>query len=74
MQCGQCPGTKTGDPPALAGNMITTPRAKDELPISRRAKRSAPCYSGGLAAKPLPFVRRHFADRAIDRLVMLAFR
>jgi len=39
-----------------------------------RAKRPRTRYSGGLAAKPLLFLRRHLSDRLFDRLVMLGFR
>ena len=38
------------------------------------ARRPAIRYSGGLAARPLLFLRRHFSDRMFDRLTMLAFR
>ncbi|TCU49292.1 short-subunit dehydrogenase [Novosphingobium sp. PhB57] len=38
------------------------------------ARRPATRYSGGLAARPLLFLRRHLSDRMFDRLVMLAFR
>jgi len=38
------------------------------------ARRPATRYSGGLAARPLLFVRRLLSDRMFDRLVMTAFR
>ena len=38
------------------------------------ARRPAIRYSGGLAARPLLFLRRHLSDRMFDRLTMLAFR
>jgi NAD(P)-dependent dehydrogenase (short-subunit alcohol dehydrogenase family) len=37
-------------------------------------RRPAIRYSGGLAARPLLFLRRHLSDRMFDRLTMLAFR
>jgi hypothetical protein len=39
-----------------------------------KARRPATRYSGGLAARPLLFLRRLHSDRIFDRLVMTAFR
>ncbi|PXA83392.1 short-chain dehydrogenase/reductase [Nostoc sp. 3335mG] len=39
-----------------------------------KAKRPATRYSGGLAARPLLFLRKILSDRMLDRLTMLALR
>ncbi|WP_158811313.1 oxidoreductase [Beijerinckia sp. L45] len=52
-------------PPSIVSEMVMK-----ALGASRPAIR----YSGGLAARPLLFLRRHLSDRMFDRLVMLAFR
>lgn len=52
-------------PPSVVSNMVIK---------ALRAKRPRTRYWGGLAAKPLLFLRRHLSDRLFDRLVMLGFR
>ena len=52
-------------PPSVVSDMVVK---------ALRAKRPRTRYSGGLAAKPLLFLRRHLSDRLFDRLVMLGFR
>ena len=59
MQAGKAP------PPSIVSDMVMRALA---------ARRPATRYSGGLAARPLLFLRRHLSDRMFDRLLMLAFR
>ncbi len=57
-------GLKT-PPPSVVSDMVMR---------ALKAKRPAPRYSGGLAARPLLFLRKILSDRMLDRLTMLAFR
>jgi len=52
-------------PPSVVSDMVMK---------ALRARRPAIRYHGGLAARPLLFLRRHLSDRMFDRLVMLGFR
>jgi short-subunit dehydrogenase len=52
-------------PPSLVSNLVMN---------ALGARRPAIRYSGGLAARPLLFLRRLLSDRMFDRMVMLAFR
>jgi NAD(P)-dependent dehydrogenase (short-subunit alcohol dehydrogenase family) len=52
-------------PPSVVSDMVMR---------ALTAKRPAPRYSGGLAARPLLFLRKILSDRMLDRLTMLAFR
>jgi len=52
-------------PPSVVSDMVV--KAID-------SKKPAVRYSGGLAARPLLFLRRHLSDRMFDRLIMIPFR
>jgi NAD(P)-dependent dehydrogenase (short-subunit alcohol dehydrogenase family) len=56
---------RASPPPSVVSDMVMK---------ALQARRPALRYSGGLAARPLLFLRRHLSDRMFDRLVMLAFR
>jgi NAD(P)-dependent dehydrogenase (short-subunit alcohol dehydrogenase family) len=59
----------------LQGRKAPPPSVVSDMVIKAlQARRPAIRYSGGLAARPLLFLRRHLSDRMLDRLVMLAFR
>jgi NAD(P)-dependent dehydrogenase (short-subunit alcohol dehydrogenase family) len=59
----------------MQGRKAPTPSVVSDMVIKAlKAPRPATRYSGGLAARPLLFLRRCLSDRMFDRLVMLAFR
>jgi NAD(P)-dependent dehydrogenase (short-subunit alcohol dehydrogenase family) len=52
-------------PPSVVSDMVMK---------ALKARRPATRYSGGLAARPLLFLRRWLSDRMFDRLIMTAFK
>jgi NAD(P)-dependent dehydrogenase (short-subunit alcohol dehydrogenase family) len=56
---------RTAPPPGIVSDMVMK---------ALKARRPATRYSGGLAARPLLFLKRNLSDRMFDRLIMQAFR
>jgi hypothetical protein len=62
-----------GGPGLRAGGAVRRAAALIDNMLDLARGRLGGRYSGGLAARPLLFLRQHLSDRMFDRLTMFAF-